>query len=107
VNRASWLLRRFIVSPLRTLVEVVTGIGFYLYVALSLGFAGAVLSSSDRSSNRAAQAGWLGLELLRYGGIAVLLWFFSSIYFTIFDREIFLTAWRDTYRPWFHGRESS
>ena len=107
MSGSPWLLRRFILSPLRTLFEIVTGIGFYLYVAVSLGFAGAVLSSSDRSDNRVAQAGWFGLELLRYGGIAVVLWFFSAIYFTIFDREIFLTAWRDTYRPWFQGRESS
>ena len=107
MNRASWILRRFVVSPLRTIVEVVTGIGFYLYVALSLGLAGAMLSSSDRSQNRVIQLGWFGLEITRYAGIAILLWFFSSIYFTIFDREIFLTAWRDTYRPWLHGRESN
>jgi hypothetical protein len=106
MNRTLWILRRFLWSPLRTAVEVVTGIGFYFYVALSLGVSGAILSSSDRSENRFIQTGWFGLELVRYAGIALLLWFFSAIYFTIFDREIFLTAWRDTYRPWFHGRGS-
>lgn len=101
MNRFTWIVRRFLLSPLRTIAEVITGIGFYFYVAVSLGFAGAVLSSTERSTNRAVQLGWFGFELVRYAGLCVLLWFFSAIYFTLFDREIFLTAWRDTYRPWF------
>jgi hypothetical protein len=101
LNRAGWIVRRFILSPLRTVVEVITGIGFYFYVAVSLGVSGAVLASTDRSANRVVQLGWFAFELLRYAGLCVILWFLSAIYFTLFDREIFLTAWRDTYRPWF------
>lgn len=73
---------------------------FYLYVAGSLGLGGAILASTDRSDNRVVQAGWFGFELFRYGLISFIIWIVSAFYFTIFDREIFLSAWRETYRPW-------
>jgi hypothetical protein len=95
-----WVVRRFVWSPLRTLVEVITGIAFYCYVALALGLGGAILASSDRSSNRVVQGMWFGFELLRYGLIALFIWVVAAVYYTLLDREIFLTAWRATYRPW-------
>lgn len=106
MKRLSWLARRILWSPVRTTVEVATGVGFYCYVALSLGFGGALLASTDRSANKLIQFFWFALELVRYSTVAFVLWFFAAIYFTVFDREIFLSAWRDTYRPWLRERSS-
>jgi hypothetical protein len=100
MKRVSWIFRRFVWSPVRTLLEIPTGILFYGYVALSLGIGGAILASSDRSSSPFVQAGWLALEVVRYAALCLAIWLVASVYFTLFDREIFLSAWRETYRPW-------
>jgi hypothetical protein len=104
MKRAGWMLRRFVWSPVRTLFEVIAGIFFYGYAALSLAFSGAELASEDRAESKLGRAGWFSFELVRYGVLSLLVWLLGSVYFTIFEREIFLSAWRDTYRPWFRRK---
>lgn len=108
MTRTTWLARRVLWSPVRTIAECGAGVAFYLYVALSLGLGGALLASTDRSANKVIQSFWFVLELVRYSTVCMVVWFFAAIYFTVFDREIFLSAWRETYRPWLHkGRADS
>lgn len=97
---ALWVPRRFVLSPLATLVELIPAQFFYLYTAISLGVGGAVIGVGARRRPPLAQATAYLVQVTRWALWSFVLWLAFTLYFGLYDRETMLNAWRETYRGW-------